>query len=158
MVSADYIVGLTDGEGCFYINIRPKDKLKWGNSVVETHFYIKLREDHLSLLEEVKQRFGCGAIYFQKEKRVNHNSCYRFEINSQKDIHETLIPFFNKYLLHGPKKTSFFFFKKIAMLVKSKKHLSEEGLNNIRFLKEKMNHRARPMREIRSSGGNGKLA
>jgi len=154
MVSADYIVGLTDGEGCFYINIRPKDKLKWGNSVIETHFYIKLREDHLKLLTEVKQKFGCGAIYFQNEKRINHNSCYRFEINSQKDIHEILIPFFEKHPLHGPKKTSFFFFKKIARLVRDKEHLSEEGLNKIRLLKEKMNHGPRLVREIRSPGGN----
>lgn len=156
MVSADYIVGLTDGEGCFYINIRPKSKLRWGNSVVETHFYIKLREDHLKLLQEVRQAMGCGAIYFQKEKRANHNSCYRFEINSQKDIHETLIPFFEKYPLHGPKKRSFFFFKKAARLVRKKEHLTEEGLEKIRLLKEKVNHRTRPMREIRSSGGNGK--
>lgn len=156
MVSADYIVGLTDGEGCFYVNVRPRDKLRWGQAVVETHFYIKLREDHLQLLKEVKQALGCGAIYFQKEKRINHNSCYRFEINSQKDIHEVLIPFFEKHKLHGPKRRSFFFFKKIAKMVLTKEHLTEEGLNKIRLLKGKMNYRARPVRENRSPGGNAK--
>lgn len=154
MVSADYIVGLTDGEGCFYVNIQLKEKLKWGNTVVKTHFYIKLREDHLELLKKVKQAFGCGGIYFQKEKRSNHSPCYRFEISSQKNIHEMLIPFFEKNPLHGPKKKSFFYFKKIARLVLAKEHLTEKGLKKIRLLKERMNHGARPVREIRSPGGN----
>ena len=89
MVSNDYVVGLTDGEGCFYIGIRyPKNSHKTVR--VEPHFYIKLRGDDLSVLEEVKETFGCGAIYFQNEKRKNHSSCYRFEINALRDIKEKL--------------------------------------------------------------------
>jgi hypothetical protein len=44
MISADYIVGLTDGEGCFYVNLRDR---KPGKLIlkIETHFYIKLRQE-----------------------------------------------------------------------------------------------------------------
>ena len=62
-LSADYIVGLTDGEGCFYVGTRPVSITH--NSRVEMHFYIKLREDELSLLRKVQEFFGCGGIYYQ---------------------------------------------------------------------------------------------
>jgi hypothetical protein len=43
IVSADYIVGLTDGEGCFYVLVRPPFNKK-GGARVELHFYIKVQE------------------------------------------------------------------------------------------------------------------
>ncbi len=115
MISADYIVGLTDGEGCFYVNVRDRDS-RW-NPKVETYFYIKLREDNKDLLDEVKEYFGCGAVYFQKENRPNHSNCYRFEINSHKDIFSVLVPFFTEHPLHGTKQKDFEIFKEIALAV-----------------------------------------
>lgn len=86
-ISGDYIVGLADGEGCFYINVYKRDKKKYprAHPQVKVHFYIKLRSDDLTVLEKVRQFLGFGFIYFQNEKRVNHSSCYRFEINSLTD-------------------------------------------------------------------------
>ena len=157
MISADYIVGLTDGEGCFYVNIRPPDKrFNRSRPGVETHFYIKLREDELDLLKEIKGFFKCGAVYFQKEQRPNHASCYRFEINSQKDIHEILIPFFYKHPLQGQKRNNYLIFREVALLVKEKGHQNEKLFRKILSLKSKMNLGARPVREIRSPGGNAK--
>lgn len=139
MVNEDYIVGLTDGEGCFYVNIRSKKTPKRKQSPVELHFYLKLREDSLPLLKKIKAKFGCGAIYYQKERRRNHRACYRFEINSQNDIQEVLVPFFSKYHLQGPKKKDFALFKKIARMMEKKLHLRDEGLEKIRQWKAKMN-------------------
>lgn len=138
MISADYIVGLTDGEGCFYVNIRPP---RFPNSKerVETHFYIKLRENNLFLLKEIKKFFGCGGIYYQKEKRPNHSGCYRFEINSQVDINGILIPFFKKHPLIGPKRRDFLIFRKITELVEKKSHRNKTGLRRIKALKQQMN-------------------
>jgi hypothetical protein len=155
MISSDYIVGLTDGEGCFYVNIRPPDKrYKRSKHGVETHFYIKMREDELPLLEEIKKFFKCGAIYYQRDKRPNHASCYRFEINSQYDIHQVLIPFFDNNPLKSLKSNDYSIFREIAMMVKNKNHRTEKGIKKIRQLKSKMNLGARPVREIRSPGGN----
>ena len=154
MVSTDYIVGLTDGEGCFYVNVRDRNS-RW-TPKVETHFYIKLREDNKGLLEEVKESFGCGAVYFQKENRPNHSSCYRFEINSHRDITQVLVPFFEKHLLHSPKKKDFEIFRQIVQMVRKGEHKTEKGLLQIRNLKLQMNNWARRMRKIRTSGGNAK--
>lgn len=158
MINADYIVGLTDGEGCFYINVRPPDKRYLGSkAVVETHFYIKLRADDYPLLKEVKNFFRCGAVYFQKEKRKNHSACYRFEINSQKDIQEVLIPFFDKHPLKSKKMENFLILRKIASIIKEDNWKNYGSLRKIQKLKSQMNSGARSVREIRSPSGNVKL-
>lgn len=147
MISSDYIVGLTDGEGCFYVNIRPPDKrFSRSKHRVATHFYLKMKKEELILLEEIKQFFGCGAIYYQKDKRKNHTSCYRYEINSQKDIHGVLIPFFDEHLLKSSKKKNYEIFRQIAKLVNQKKHREDRGLKKIIRLKSRMNLGARPVR------------
>lgn len=157
MLSADYIVGLTDGEGCFYVNIRPRDK-RWPNSKegAETHFYLKMREKEFRLLNEVKRFFKCGAVYHQKEKRKNHTPCYRYEINSQENIHRVLIPFFDKYPLQSSKRKDYLIFRKIAQMVREKRHKTQEGIREILRLKLQMNFGPRRVRENRSLGGNAK--
>lgn len=155
MVSADYIVGLTDGEGCFYVNIR-KRKSSWSPRI-ETHFYIKLREDNKDLLDEIMLFFGCGAVYIQKETRPNHLKCYRFEINAHRDIISTLIPFFERHPLQGTKKQDFEIFRDIAFAINSGEHKTQEGYQNIVNMKLQMNnYRTRWMRENRSSSGDAK--
>jgi hypothetical protein len=157
MITADYIVGLTDGEGCFYINVRPSDKRYRGSKTgIETHFYIKLREDEFPLLNQVKSFFGCGAVYYQKEKRKNHSPCYRFEINSQKDINEILIPFFDKHPLKSKKKKNYLIFRKIATIIRNNDYKEDGSLRKIQQLKSQMNSGARSVREIRSPSGNAK--
>lgn len=153
---AEYLVGLTDGEGCFYINLRPPRGIKSKQSTIEFHFYLKLKGDHFALLKKVKKTFGCGGIYHQKEKRKNHSECYRFEINSRKDIKQILIPFFEKYPLQGPKIKDFLIFKKIFSMVQKGNHLKENGIVKIQKLKQGMNLGVRRVWKIRSLGGNVK--
>ncbi|MBU4274817.1 LAGLIDADG family homing endonuclease [Patescibacteria group bacterium] len=82
MLSADYIVGITDGEGSFTVYPRPPGGSRGGKSYkMECHYYLKLQEDDLIILKKIKEFFGCGTIYFQRDKRENHTDCYRYEIN-----------------------------------------------------------------------------
>ena len=144
MLSADYIVGLTDGEGSFSVFLRSPDKKRARYTKyyrVECHYYIKLREDELPLLEEVKKFFNCGFLYLQKDKRPNHRNCYRFEISSYKKIAEVVIPFFQEYPLHSPnRRNDFSLFCKIFETVKNKsgKHLANRELERVRLLKSQM--------------------
>ncbi len=151
-LSDDYIVGLTDGEGCFYVQTRVLNGTN--QSRVDMHFFIKLREDEFPLLKKVQQFFGCGGVYYQKEYRVNQRACYRFGVTAQKDLHERIIPFFDKYPLKSQKLKNYLLFRQIGLMVKNKEHKSREGFKKIQLLKSKMNHGARWMREIRSSSGN----
>lgn len=144
-MSPDYITGLTDGEGCFYIGIRlPKGRFKTVR--IEPHFYIKLRGDNLPLLEEVQKTLKCGAIYYQSEKRINHSACYRYEVNNIKDLKEILVPFFEKFPLLGVKQKDFLIFKEVVSLVFQNKHKDPKVISKIIKLKSTMNNRTRWMR------------
>ena len=68
IVSNEYVVGLTDGEGCFHVNMGTMPAYKSGVRV-QMHFHIKMQEKDRPLLEKVKNTLQCGAVYFQKETR-----------------------------------------------------------------------------------------
>ena len=144
MLSPNYVVGLTDGEGSFTVYLHPPRKIGRYTTKhyrAECHYYIKLREDELPLLKEVKRFFNCGNIYLQKDKRPNHRNCYRFEISSYQKIKEIVIPFFQEHPLHSTgRKKDFNLFCKIFQIVgnKNKESLTKEGLERIRKLKLRM--------------------
>ena len=54
MISAEYVVGLTDGEGCFYVLIKPPYN-KNGGGLVQLNFHIKMQAEDKPLLYEVKK-------------------------------------------------------------------------------------------------------
>lgn len=138
-VSKEYVVGLTDGEGCFYVNISKSSLYKSGFRV-QLHFHLKMQEKDKDLLEKVRNTIDCGAVYYQKEQRANHCQCYRYTASSQTDIFNKIIPFFRQYPLQSSSKNANFeLFCKIAELVKSGAHFTEEGITKIRELKSKMN-------------------
>ncbi|PIP55811.1 MAG: hypothetical protein COX06_01240 [Candidatus Zambryskibacteria bacterium CG22_combo_CG10-13_8_21_14_all_42_17] len=141
IVSNEYVVGLTDGEGCFYVNIGQSSRYKSGFRV-QLHFHLKMQEKDKKLLEKVKNTIGCGAVYFQKEQRANHCQCYRYTVSAQSDIFDTIIPFFRQHPLQSySKNASFQIFCKIAELVKSRVHFTESGIAQIRELKSMMNRK-----------------
>jgi hypothetical protein len=146
MISADYVVGLTDGEGCFYVLIKPPFN-KNGGAVVILNFHIKLQSEDKPLLDKVQKFFGCGNVYYQHEKRLNHTTCYRFTVNSHRDLLGVIIPFFKTYRLETvSKRRNFHIFANIAQLVSDGLHHTTAGLELIRELKSKMNHRTRVVR------------
>lgn len=140
-VSADYVVGLTDGEGCFYVNVSNSSAYRQG-ARVQLHFHLKLQETDRELLQKVCNTLDCGGVYFQKEQRKNHTQCYRYTVGAWRDIDEKIIPFFKKYQLQtASKQQSFDIFCQIADLVRNKKHLMPGGIESIRLLKARMNQR-----------------
>ncbi len=140
-VSKDYIVGITDGEGCFYVNLGKYPAYSSGVRV-QLHFHIKLQETDKDLLWKICNTLNCGNVYFQKEQRKNHTQCYRYTVSSQRDIFLNIIPFFQRYSLQTvSKQRSFRIFCKIAEIVNAKEHLTHKGVEKIRVLKQKMNQR-----------------
>lgn len=139
IVANEYLVGLTDGEGCFHVNMANFSTYKSGVRV-QLHFYIKMQEKDRPLLEKVKNTLGCGEVYFQKEKRTNHCQCYRYTVSSNKEIVDKIVPFFQKYPLQSVSKLeSFKAFVKISHLVHKGEHLTKKGIIKIRLLKSLMN-------------------
>lgn len=50
-----------------------------------------------------------------------------------------MIPIFEEFKLHGVKSKNFEDFKKVALLMKNKVHLTREGLDEIKKIKGGMN-------------------
>ncbi len=140
-VSADYIVGLTDGEGCFYVLINKSSSYRTGSGV-HLHFHIKMQEADRALLLKVRDTLECGAVYFQNEKRRNHVQCYRYTVSSHRDILNKIVPFFQEHPLQSVSKMkNFKLFSQVSKIVAEGKHLTLEGVSKIKELKGKMNQR-----------------
>ena len=141
IVSDEYVVGLTDGEGCFHVNMNNMPAYQSGVRV-QMHFHLKMQEQDRPLLEKVKNTLQCGEVYFQKEKRANHCQCYRYTVSSQEDISNVIIPFFLRNPLRSvSKRKSFKAFCGIARLIKRREHLTKKGIKEIRLLKSQMNQK-----------------
>lgn len=137
-MTGDYIAGLVDGEGCFYVNIHYFRKYPKAAPQTQIHFYIKLRNDDLIILKQVKKFLGFGHIYFQNEKRSNHSPCYRYEVSNRDELKKVL-KFFDKHRLHSPKKIKDLErIRKIFEMIDSGEHLKVKGIARISKLKSRM--------------------
>ncbi len=139
-LNPNYIVGLIDGDGSFTVYVRnPKRRDIKRRARVEPKFYLRLIESNKEILDEFQKFFGCGKVYFQRDKRKNHQDCYRYEVFNRKELNETIIPFFKK---HQPKiksrKKDFDLFCQTMLLVNKKEHLTEKGWLKIYNIKQKM--------------------
>ena len=129
-----YLDGLVDGEGCFSITF---NRHKNNRVEVRLIFEIELREDDKEILTRVKETLGCGNIYhLDYAKYQKWKPHYKYKVSNLKDITQKVIPFFKKYPLQAKKKKSFEVFSKVASLMLLKKHLTPEGILEIRNLKE----------------------
>jgi hypothetical protein len=70
----------------------------------------------------------------------NKRSVIYLSITKFSDIFNIIIPFFDLYQIQGIKNLDYLDFKKIALLIENKSHLTEIGLKSIRELKSKMNN------------------
>ena len=140
-ITPDYIVGLVDGEGSFTVYIKNPDSEKDVKRRVkaEPRFYLKLIEKDKDILYKLKDYFGCGNVYFQKDKRKNHQNCYRYEVANRESLEKIIIPFFEKHQLRlASKINDFKLFCKIMKKIGKGEHLTESGLKNLYQLKQKM--------------------
>lgn len=74
----------------------------------------------------------CGKIYKDKES-------YVYRVNKFLDINNKIIPFLKKYLIQGVKYKDFEYWCKITKMMEEGKHLTREGIEQIRKIKAGMN-------------------
>ena len=139
-LSPDYIVGLVDGEGSFTVYVKNSKFNRSERRVrVEPKFYLKLIEKDKEILYKLKQFFGCGSVYFQKDTRPNHQNCYRYEAYNRDDLSDIIIPFFQKNRLKlSSKRNDFNIFCEIMEMINRGDHLNKSGLKKMFALKQTM--------------------
>ena len=71
--------------------------------------------------------------------RPHSENAFVFQVTKFADIHNKIIPIFKAHLIQGIKQLDYRDFCKIATLIGEGKHLSQEGLVEIRLIKDRMN-------------------
>ena len=84
------------------------------------------------LMRSFIEFLNCGNVHFTR-------NAVSFRVENFDDVRTKIIPFFVKYPLLGVKTQDFKDFFRAAELVKEKKHLTPEGLDQICKIKDGMN-------------------
>jgi len=123
-----WISGFVDAEGCFHV--------AWINNSkgIALIFKITQHKRDARLLKSFVDYFKCGRYYIK-----SGNNSGDYIVTKYEDINQNIIPFFEKYSLHGSKSLDFYDYKKVAELIKIKAHLNMKGLEQIKFIRSGMN-------------------
>lgn len=131
----NWLAGFSAGECCFYIYIQKSSSCKLGKAV-SLRFGLTQHSRDTLLINGFIKYLGCGRL----EPRSNRSSV-DFIVTNFSDIYGKIIPFFEKYPILGCKYLDYVDFCKVAELMKTKAHLTQEGLDKISLIKSGMNSR-----------------
>jgi hypothetical protein len=139
LLSDDYLVGFTEGEGMFYIGIVPSKETKTGWQVI---YFFKVNQNPVGLevLEQLKLRLGCGYIK-QNSQTDKTDRSLAFVVRDFISLKEKVIPFFEGKLLI--KQNAFQKFKRVLKIVETKQHLTALGMTEIVDIAYSMNTQKR---------------
>ena len=121
------------GEGCFLVTLIKTTSNQLGYWV-QLSFQLTQHTRDIELINNLKEYLDYG----QTTVYDNHNFI-KYVVSNISDIMEKVIPFFDKYSIVGVKSQDYEDLKKVVLMVKDKKHLTLEGLNLIKNIKEGMN-------------------
>lgn len=128
-----WVAGFVSGEGCFFIKTSKSKTHKLGISVALNFLVVQnIRDTYL--LDSFVQFFGCGSFSIAEKSGIG-----MFAVRNFSHIEEIIIPFFEQYPILGTKVKDFEDFKEASLLIKSKSHLTKEGLEKIILIKSRMN-------------------
>ena len=125
----NWLAGFTSGEGSFMIKTRKSSA--HGYSVLLVFKLSQHRRD-LELMRKLADYLDCGHYY-------PYLDAGDFTVTRISDITDKIIPFFDRYPISGAKAKDFEGFKEASVFIKSKAHLTKEGLDKILLIKSRMN-------------------
>jgi len=131
-LNAQWVVGFVDGEGCFHVGINQNESMSLGVQVLPEFTVVQDEVDE-QVLYGLKDYFGCGVV------RKNHGTRLSYRVRGQKNLHDRIIPFFEKHKLKTRKRLDFEKFRKVVLLIEKGEHLEADGLEKIRQIKKSMN-------------------
>jgi hypothetical protein len=131
-LQTQWIVGFTDGEGCFFIGINKNSTMKQGLQILP-EFTIVQHKKNIQTLYALKDYFQCGVV------RTNHGDRMCYRVRGQKNLVNQILPFFEKHPLKTTKQIDFKKFRRVVLMIEQKQHLNEDGISKIRKIKNCMN-------------------
>ena len=130
-IDPKWLAGFTSAEGCFYIEITKSTTHSVGYNVRLVYMITVHARDN-NILICIKEFLNCGHDYQIGE-------AFDYRVRKFDDIDNKIIPFFSKHPIYGVKALDFADWCRAAELMKSKKHLTVDGLEEIRNIKAGMN-------------------
>ncbi len=133
-----YLLGFTDGEGCFHISIKNQKsaKMRW---VLDPIFHVTQHKDYSDILYQFQKFLGCGRV----KKKYGQPDIMLFSVESRRELVDKVIPFFKKYHLIVKSKN----FEIFSEVVES---LEQHGHGNIKEFR-------RLLKKVFTMNGGGKF-
>ena len=123
-----WLAGFSDADSSFQIKIITRD----GKPKPEVRLNFQIDQKHNDLLLLIKEALG-GNIGYRKSQDTYYYGSTSF--GSAKKV----INYFDNYHLQSSKHRSYLQWRKAYIIIQDNKHLTEEGLNTIKLLKESIN-------------------
>ncbi len=145
MLSDDYLIGFTEGEGMFYIGIVPSKETISGWQVI---YFFKVSQNPAGkmILDYFKKRLNCGYVK-QNSKSDLTDKSLAFVVRDLQSLKDKIIPFFDGKLII--KLNNFKKFKKVIKMVSQKDHLTKKGIKIILDIAYSMNTGKRRVEKTR---------
>lgn len=121
-----WVSGFSEGDSSFLVSISKKNYTR-------IIYSIGLHARDLPLIYRIQGFFGGAG------KIINYKNTVQYAIADFNSIDEILIPHFDTFTLKGNKLNNYLIWREIFSIVKTKSHLTTEGLEKIRSLKAKLN-------------------
>ena len=134
ILESQWIVGFVDGEGCFHVSINIHKEMTIGYQVLPEFTVVQHKRD-VQWLYALKEYFGCGVV------RTNHGDRMCYRVRSIDNLLKNIIPFFVKHTLKTKKNVDFAKFRQILLMMQDNKHLTSEGIEEIRAIANQMNRK-----------------
>ena len=122
-----WLTGFIEGEGCFFfIDISKVARANLGERV-QAVFQITQHSQDIVLMQTILSFIGCGRLNkFSGKEFVN------VIVSKFSEIDGKILPFLEKYPISGNKSLDYKDFKKVVEIMRSKSHLTEDGLAKIK--------------------------
>ncbi len=134
-LTPDWVVGFTDGEGCFHVSVVRNPGTALGYQVIPEFVIVQHKRD-VQVLYALKRFFRCGVV------RRNHGDRWAFRVRSLSCLRK-VCDFFTRHPLKTRKNVEFVRFRRIITKMEQGLHLKPEGLLEIIDIALRMNTKKR---------------
>ncbi|CAF3593163.1 unnamed protein product [Fusarium graminearum] len=124
--------GFTDAEGCFSVVVFKSKTSKIGEAVKLSFIITQSVRDEF-LIKSLIEYLGCGYTSLDGRGAID------FKVSDFSSLKNIIIPFYDKYYIHGNKSLDFKDFSRVVTLMENKKHLTKQGLDEIKKIRNAMN-------------------
>lgn len=129
-----WITGFAQADGTFGLNYSKVTRMKLGYTCLP-QFRITQHERDLTVLIRIISTLGCGTLV----KPTGDRDRYTVSVANISAIVNIIIPLFEECPIYGAKYKDFLDFCKGIHIIKEKRHLTSEGLNELKILASGMN-------------------